>query len=277
MVALLGDKFFSPCVIHDTAKKNEKNIFCLDCCYSICAHCLSLHRSHRLIQIRRYVYHDVVRLDDMEKLIDCSLVQSYSTNNAKVIFLNQRPQSRPFRGSGNVCSICDRSLQDPYIFCSLACKVSNLEFHISSFSLGSSSKFSVANSEPLIFLTRVSSSPLQSQSQVQHLVKRDGGLSKYLYECEFLPFGDSTCYELEDGQMTPDSILDSPVSFGVSSGSSSSDGGECRTLACTATTEFVRKKRSNVSSRAAHRPPAVAAAAQHMNRRKGTPNRSPLY
>ena len=27
------------------------------------------------LQIRRYVYHDVIRLQDIQKLIDCSLVQ----------------------------------------------------------------------------------------------------------------------------------------------------------------------------------------------------------
>ena len=49
--ALLREKFFNACVIHEYAKKNEKNIFCLDCCTSICPHCLSPHRSHRLLQV----------------------------------------------------------------------------------------------------------------------------------------------------------------------------------------------------------------------------------
>ncbi|KAA8520492.1 hypothetical protein F0562_014748 [Nyssa sinensis] len=96
---LLREKFFNACIIHEEAKKNEKNVYCLDCCQSICPHCLSPHRSHRLLQIRRYVYHDVIRLGDAEKLMDCAFVQSYTTNSAKVVFLNQRPQTRPFRGS----------------------------------------------------------------------------------------------------------------------------------------------------------------------------------
>ncbi|XP_058092880.1 protein RGF1 INDUCIBLE TRANSCRIPTION FACTOR 1-like [Magnolia sinica] len=112
--------------MHETARKNEKNIFCLACYTIICPHCLSLHRSHRLLQIRRYVYHDVIRLNDLEKLIDCNFIQSYRTNKAKVVFLNHRPQSRPFRGSGNNCYTCERSLQDPYIFCSLFCKVTTV-------------------------------------------------------------------------------------------------------------------------------------------------------
>ncbi|OVA03306.1 zinc finger protein [Macleaya cordata] len=121
--ALYTQKFFVGCSTHETAKKNEKNIFCLDCCTSICPHCLPSHRFHRLVQIRRYVYHDVVRLEDLEKLIDCSSVQSYTINSSKVVFIKKRPQSRQFKGSGNFCTSCDRSLQEPYIHCSLGCKV----------------------------------------------------------------------------------------------------------------------------------------------------------
>lgn len=73
--ALYNQKFFVGCSFHETSKKNEKNICCLDCCISICPHCLSSHRFHRLLQVRRYVYHDVVRLEDLQKLIDCSNVQ----------------------------------------------------------------------------------------------------------------------------------------------------------------------------------------------------------
>ncbi|WOL13524.1 hypothetical protein Cni_G22294 [Canna indica] len=121
--ALNSQKFFVPCPLHENAKKNEKNICCLDCCSSICQHCVSSHRFHRLLQVRRYVYHDVVRLEDLEKLIDCSNVQSYTINSSKVVFLKKRPQSRQFKGSGNICTSCDRCLQEPYIHCSLGCKV----------------------------------------------------------------------------------------------------------------------------------------------------------
>ncbi|KAJ8560793.1 hypothetical protein K7X08_022653 [Anisodus acutangulus] len=121
--ALFREKFFAPCSIHVSAKKNEKNICCLDCCISICSHCVVAHRFHRLIQIRRYVYHDVVRLEDLEKLIDCSNIQAYTINSAKVIFIKKRPQNRQFKGSGNYCTSCDRSLQEPFIHCSIGCKV----------------------------------------------------------------------------------------------------------------------------------------------------------
>ncbi|XP_050234104.1 protein RGF1 INDUCIBLE TRANSCRIPTION FACTOR 1 [Mercurialis annua] len=123
---LMGETFFGNCGVHESSRKNEKNIFCLLCCLSICPHCLPSHHSHPLLQVRRYVYHDVVRLEDLEKLIDCSYIQPYTINSAKVIFLNQRPQSRSFKGSANVCFTCDRILQEPFHFCSLSCKVDHL-------------------------------------------------------------------------------------------------------------------------------------------------------
>ncbi|XBH77718.1 hypothetical protein VPH35_104146 [Triticum aestivum] len=107
---LVEESFFVGCEAHESRRKNEKNIFCLACCTSICPHCAPAHRHHPLLQVRRYVYNDVVRLGELEKLIDCSYVQPYTINSAKVIFLKPRPQSRPFKGSGNVCLTCDRIL-----------------------------------------------------------------------------------------------------------------------------------------------------------------------
>lgn len=124
---LMGEtSFFAACGAHEDRKKNEKNVFCLSCCLSICPHCLPSHRSHPLLQVRRYVYHDVIRLDDLQKLIDCSYIQPYTINGAKVIFLNERPQSRACKGSANICITCDRILQEPFHFCSLSCKVNHM-------------------------------------------------------------------------------------------------------------------------------------------------------
>ncbi|CAA2983454.1 uncharacterized protein LOC111391476 [Olea europaea var. sylvestris] len=124
---LMEEKFFEQCGIHQNHRKNEKNIFCLNCCRSFCPHCLPSHSpSHPLLQVRRYVYHDVIRLDDLEKLINCCYIQPYTINSAKVIFLNQRAQSRSCKGSGNTCFTCDRILQEPFNFCSLSCKVDHM-------------------------------------------------------------------------------------------------------------------------------------------------------
>ncbi|GAB2281296.1 hypothetical protein Dimus_015897 [Dionaea muscipula] len=124
---VMRETFFVGCGAHGDRRKNEKNIFCLGCCLSICPHCLPSHRSHPLLQVRRYVYHDVVRLDDLQKLIDCSYIQPYTINGAKVIFLNERAQAmRASKGPANVCFTCDRILQNPFHFCSLSCKVDHM-------------------------------------------------------------------------------------------------------------------------------------------------------
>lgn len=120
---LLSEKFYAACVNHLSARKNEKNMFCVDCRVGICQHCVSDHTSHRLLQIRRYVYHDVIRLHDLQKLVDCTRVQAYVINSARAVFLNQRPQLKSSKMLGNSCQSCERSLQDAYRFCSLACKV----------------------------------------------------------------------------------------------------------------------------------------------------------
>ena len=47
------------------------------------------------VQIRRYVYCDVVRTQDVQRYLDPAGVQTYIINQAKVVFLNHRPQSKP--------------------------------------------------------------------------------------------------------------------------------------------------------------------------------------
>ncbi|KAI3455800.1 hypothetical protein Pfo_012463 [Paulownia fortunei] len=174
---LMAETFFAACGVHQNRRKNEKNIFCLNCCLSFCPHCLpSHHPSHPLLQVRRYVYQDVIRLDDLEKLIDCSYIQPYTINSAKVIFLNQRAQSRSCKGSGNPCFTCDRILQDPFNFCSLSCKVDHMVYHGEDLSSilyrFDESDFSISQFEGL----RVDAS--------------------------------------DDGQITPSSILEDPLEYG---------------------------------------------------------------
>ncbi|KAK2360242.1 protein RGF1 INDUCIBLE TRANSCRIPTION FACTOR [Trifolium repens] len=232
---LLTEKFYNACLIHQESKKNEKNVYCVDCCISLCSHCVPPHRSHRLLQIRRYVLNDVIRLDDASKLIDCSSIQFYRTNSAKVVFLRTRPLNKKC-SSGNMCRTCARSLQDPYKFCSLVCKVN-------------------------------------------YLVKTLGSLSGYLYECNYMPLSDSGP---DDDLMTPDSVLEPSGSNHTSSGSGGYGVVDCQiTLACTATTEVVRKKRTGLSTfRPPCRPvgsPVLEISANMINKRKGNPQRAPLY
>lgn len=125
--SLLGQTFFKPCSRHASLKKNECNNFCVTCVTDgLCQHCLPAHSQHQRVQIRRYVYHDVVKLDDVEPLLLCEGVQSYNINNARVAFLNQRPQLRPAHTPNQACEVCSRGLQDNNRFCSVACKVEAL-------------------------------------------------------------------------------------------------------------------------------------------------------
>ncbi|KAI4364236.1 hypothetical protein MLD38_020357 [Melastoma candidum] len=161
---LLKTRFFAACRSHLDAPRNECNMFCLDCngndapvpaaAAAFCFYChSSRHHDHRVVQIRRSSYHDVVRVGEMQKVIDVSGVQTYVINSARVIFLNQRPQPKssssssqtqdnnlssyinkgggPGGASSNhhhhhVCEICGRSLLDTLRFCSLGCKLAGV-------------------------------------------------------------------------------------------------------------------------------------------------------
>ncbi|KAH6792666.1 hypothetical protein C2S52_003143 [Perilla frutescens var. hirtella] len=102
----------------------------------ILRHCVTSSSSphhrclHRLLQICKYVYRDVVRLHDIQPYLDCSLIQAYKINGEKAVHLNPRPQqkdakSSKTKGGGTSCEACGRHIQDlPNRFCSIACKVS---------------------------------------------------------------------------------------------------------------------------------------------------------
>ncbi|XAR63697.1 hypothetical protein NMG60_11023727 [Bertholletia excelsa] len=131
---LLHSKFFGSCVDHRDLRKNEKNVFCIDCNLCFCKHCIasSAHCFHRWLQICRYVYHDVVRIQDIQKYLDCSKIQTYKINGEKAVHLNPRPQPKDAKSSksktGVRCEACGRHIQDfPNSFCSIACKVSAVE------------------------------------------------------------------------------------------------------------------------------------------------------
>ncbi|KAF8021172.1 hypothetical protein BT93_G1566 [Corymbia citriodora subsp. variegata] len=127
---LLQGDFFGSCIAHHYLRKNEKNIFCIDCNVGFCKHCMTAHGLHRRLQICKYVYQDVVRLQEVQKHLDCSKIQTYKINGEKAVHLNPRPQSKDTKPStksknGGTCEACRRYIQDPpNRFCSIACKVS---------------------------------------------------------------------------------------------------------------------------------------------------------
>ncbi|KAL7110811.1 hypothetical protein ACP275_05G049700 [Erythranthe tilingii] len=141
---LLRSKFFGSCVDHGELRRNEKNLYCIDCNICLCKHCVispapprgCLH-FHRLLQICKYVYRDVVRLHDIQHHLDCSLIQAYKINGEKAVHLNPRPQLKDAKNSkakgsfGTCCESCGRHIQDlPNRFCSIACKVSSTDKEI---------------------------------------------------------------------------------------------------------------------------------------------------
>lgn len=82
------------------------------------------------MQIRRSSYNEVVRATDIVKRVNILGINPYVINNSRVIFLNKRIRSQPtrknagkcYKGSSR-CWTCKRNLADPFVFCSLACKV----------------------------------------------------------------------------------------------------------------------------------------------------------
>nr|CDM86652.1 unnamed protein product [Triticum aestivum] len=131
---LLATQFFAICTNHLSSTRNECNLFCIDCeeskaalCYYCCSH---HHSTHRVIQIRRSSYHDVVRVAELKDVLDISDVQTYVINSATVVFLNERPQQRgcgvsvvKASSSSYNCESCNRALLDPFRFCSLGCNL----------------------------------------------------------------------------------------------------------------------------------------------------------
>ncbi|KAH1070725.1 hypothetical protein AAZX31_03G168400 [Glycine max] len=126
---LLHTPFFNVCRIHADAARSECNMFCIDCNgEAFCFYCRSSrHKDHQVIQIRRSSYHDVVRVSEIQKVLDISGVQTYVINSARVLFLNVRPQPKSGKGVAQICEICGRSLLDPVRFCSLGCKLEGIK------------------------------------------------------------------------------------------------------------------------------------------------------
>ncbi|XP_073278528.1 protein RGF1 INDUCIBLE TRANSCRIPTION FACTOR 1-like [Primulina huaijiensis] len=150
LVRLLNTTFFNVCRTHGDAARSECNMFCLDCnSDGFCFYCRSSkHEDHQVIQIRRSSYHDVVRVSEIQKVLEINDVQTYVINSARVLFLNERPQPKGGKTVSHVCEICGRSLLDTFRFCSLGCKLVGIKSNgDASFTLYEKNKVAIQRGE----------------------------------------------------------------------------------------------------------------------------------
>ncbi|CAL5059789.1 unnamed protein product [Urochloa decumbens] len=117
---LLDTKYFEECLHH----KEPHRFFCTVCPgQALCNGCLPNHPDHQVIQIRKLSGHGVVRVSDVEALLDMSGVQPYLLNGHHVVFLNKRRMAGQGRAGEVRCEECERALLDVTSrFCSVGCK-----------------------------------------------------------------------------------------------------------------------------------------------------------
>ncbi|CAL0312395.1 unnamed protein product [Lupinus luteus] len=142
-IRALMNSSFGHCDDHHDLKSNEKNVFCIDCEVRMCRHCKEAHSLHKSFQIYKYSYQDVFRHSELQKYFDCSKIQTYISNNERIVHLKPRPSitkskaadlspesksketNLPIRQkAGGTCKECGKHLQDERNrFCSITCKI----------------------------------------------------------------------------------------------------------------------------------------------------------
>lgn len=135
ILKLISLDFFQPCQIHGGCRKNECNFFCLERdgmqqgngFPSLCKYCLNEPGfSGVCFQIRRYMYQNVVHVEDLGMYYDVNGIQAYFINGKRAVLLS--PKSPPTNAAAvpafdHVCPSCRVPLRPDCSFCSLHCKV----------------------------------------------------------------------------------------------------------------------------------------------------------
>lgn len=145
--ALLTTKFYGLCPEHQNLRKNDLNLFCTQHNVKICQYChatskvatsgfdgestsplldssYQCHSTCTVLHVSRYMYHDVLLAREASLLLDLAHVQSYLNNGNRVVYIDRRAQPRSkLAPNAKSCAVCDRTLQDPYKFCSIFCRL----------------------------------------------------------------------------------------------------------------------------------------------------------
>lgn len=143
--ALLTTKFYGLCPKHPNLRKNDLNLFCTQHSVKICQYCChpmnntssacngdstsfnsdtDCHSKCTVLHVSRYMYHDVLLAREASLLLDLAHVQSYLNNGNRVVYIDRRAQPRSkLAPNAKACAVCDRTLQEPYKFCSIFCRL----------------------------------------------------------------------------------------------------------------------------------------------------------
>eukprot|EP00878_Enallax_costatus_P006762 GHUV01007088.1.p2 GENE.GHUV01007088.1~~GHUV01007088.1.p2 ORF type:complete len:118 (+),score=7.62 GHUV01007088.1:1597-1950(+) len=100
----------------------------------MCHQCASSSErdGHKIVQVRRSTYHEVLKMNEAQALLDVTDVQPYVINAAKVLFLRPRPQPRPPKGivMPSRCLVDGRQLMDNgTLYCSIRCGIKQCALH----------------------------------------------------------------------------------------------------------------------------------------------------
>ena len=72
---------------------HQCTFFCVTCqsTKALCHQCLADHEGHHILQVRRYVYEDVVNTSDMKELINMEGIQVIISAGLLSLFLSPHP------------------------------------------------------------------------------------------------------------------------------------------------------------------------------------------
>lgn len=109
---------FDKCPEHS----ENQNFWC-GACGPMCGQCLpKCPVTHDVIQIRRYMYQNVVHVADIKHYFDVEGVQAYMTNGRHAVLLSPKESTGGFDSE---CVTCGCSLRPDCVWCSLRCKVAH--------------------------------------------------------------------------------------------------------------------------------------------------------